>query len=122
MNSSGTYIDAFILPVRKDGLDAYWKAARATSKLFLEFGAISAIECLADDTPYGEVTSFPRSVQATDDEIVVLSWIVYPDKATRDAAVQRVMSDPRMEQAMKDVPVDGRRMIFGGFTKVIDAA
>jgi uncharacterized protein YbaA (DUF1428 family) len=120
MDKPETYVEALILPVRKDGLDAYWQAVRVSSQLFLEYGALSKVECLAADTPYGEVTSFPRSVLATEDEVVVLSWIVFPDKATRDSAVTRMMKDPRLEEAMKDLPVDGKRMIIGGFTKVID--
>ena len=43
----------------------------------MEYGALSYVECIGDDVPYGELTSFPRAVQAKDDEIVVFSWITY---------------------------------------------
>ncbi|HQR90261.1 MAG TPA: DUF1428 family protein, partial [Caulobacter sp.] len=72
-------------------------------------------ECFGDDVPYGELTSFPRAVQATDDEIVVFSWITYTDRAHRDAVMAKVMADERMKPAMDNMPFDGKRMIFGGF-------
>jgi uncharacterized protein YbaA (DUF1428 family) len=61
------------------------------------------------------VTSFPRAVQAKDDETVIFSWIVYPSKETRDAANKKVMEDPRLKKMMENPPFDGKRMIFGGF-------
>jgi len=44
--------------------------------------------------------------------VVVFSWIVYRNRAERDAINAKVMSDPRLEKAL---PFDGRRLIFGGF-------
>jgi uncharacterized protein YbaA (DUF1428 family) len=45
----------------------------------------------------------------------VFSWIVWPDKPTRDAGMQKLMADPRMQQDVNPMPFDGQRMIFGGF-------
>jgi uncharacterized protein YbaA (DUF1428 family) len=76
------------------------------------------IECWGDDVPEGKLTDFRRAVQAKPDESVVFSWIEWPDKATRDAGMEKVMKDPRAGQA-GDMPFDGKRMIFGGFTPVV---
>ena len=54
------------------------------------------------------------AVQAKDDEVVVFSWIEYPDKATRDAAMRKMMAPEAMQQ-FGEMPFDGKRMIFGGF-------
>ncbi len=70
--------------------------------------------------PYGELTSFPRAVQATDDETVVFSWIVYKDKASRDEIMANVMADERLKSFMTDMPFDAKRMIFGGFEAFIE--
>ena len=48
--------------------------------------------------------------------MIVFSWIVYESRAARDACMEKVMADPRMQSVMKDSPFDGKRMIFGGFT------
>jgi len=58
------------------------------------------------------VTSFPRAVHAKENEVVVFSWIVYRDRAERDAIDAKVMADPRLKG---DMPFDGKRLIFGGF-------
>ena len=46
------------------------------------------------------MTSFPRSVQAKDDELVVLSWVTWPSREARDAGNKKVMSDLRMTASM----------------------
>ena len=74
----------------------------------------------ADDVPMGELTSFPRAVQIEDGEAVVLSWIEYPDRATRDACNARVRVDPRMEKLVTNSFFAGRRMIYGGFSAFLD--
>ena len=74
-----------------------------------------------DDVPYGEVTSFPRAVQAMDDETIVFSWIVYPSKEARDEINAKVMADPRMQQDMATAPFDAKRMIYGGFKPFLGA-
>lgn len=49
---------------------------------------------------------------------MAFSWIEWPDRVTRDAAMEKMRSDPRM--ADTPIPFDGRRMIFGGFDPVLD--
>ena len=78
------------------------------------------VECWGDDVPNGKLTDFRRAVQATEDEVVVFSWIEYPSKEVRDAASARMMSDPRMKAMGDAMPFDGKRMIFGGFTPILD--
>ncbi|HVW74370.1 MAG TPA: DUF1428 family protein [Rhizomicrobium sp.] len=109
------YVDGFVVPVPKDKLDAYKAVAREWGAIWKEYGAIDYVECIGDDTPYGQVTSFPRAVQAKEDEIVIFSWIVYPDRVTRDAAGKKMMDDPRLKKLMENAPFDGKRMIYGGF-------
>ena len=109
------YVDGFLLAVEKDRVEDYKRMARAAAPIFKEFGAITTVECIGDDVPYGELTSFPRAVQAKENEVVVFSWVVYPSREVRDAANARIMKDERLADAMKDMPVDGKRMIFGGF-------
>ena len=82
---------------------------------FKEFGALNTVDCWGDDVPDGEVTSFPMAVKKQDDETVVFSWIVWPDKATRDAGMEKMMTDPRMQEDVNPMPFDGKRLIFGGF-------
>jgi uncharacterized protein YbaA (DUF1428 family) len=110
-----SYVDGFIIAVPKDKVEAYKEQAHLAGPVWMEHGATAYVECLADDVPYGELTSFPRAVQAKEDETVVFAWAVYPDRATRDAVLQKVFDDPRMKPQMENMSFDGKRMIYGGF-------
>ncbi|HKP77855.1 MAG TPA: DUF1428 family protein [Phenylobacterium sp.] len=111
------YVDGFVLAVSKDKVEAYKKVAARAGEVWMEHGALSYVECIGDDVPYGELTSFPRAVQARDDEVVVFSWVTYADRAARDAVMAKVMADERLKS--DDMPFDGKRMIFGGFQSVV---
>ena len=115
-----TYVDGFVTPVPTANREAYLKHARHAAGIVKEFGATRMVEAWGDDVPKGKVTDFAGAVQAKDDETVLFSWFEYPDKATRDAAGQKMMSDPRMDDMMKDMPFDGSRMIYAGFASILD--
>ena len=115
------YVDGFIVPLPKRNVDAYRRISRKAGKIWREHGALEYRECLADDIPSGEVTSFPKGVQLKRGEVVVFSWIVFKSRAHRDRVNAKVINDPRIADMMdpKAMPFDGKRMIYGGFkTKV----
>jgi uncharacterized protein YbaA (DUF1428 family) len=114
------YVDGFLVAVPKDRVDEYRKVAEQAADLWREHGALSVMECVADDVPYGEVTSFPRAVQATDDETVFFSWITYESREKCDEVNKKVMADQRMQGEMSEMPFDGQRMIFGGFAPLVE--
>jgi uncharacterized protein YbaA (DUF1428 family) len=87
--------------------------------LLKEFGVARHTEAWGVDVPDGTVTDFRKAVQAQDGEAIVFAWFEYPDRAARDAATARMMSDPRMGELM-DMPFDGKRMIMGGFETILD--
>lgn len=113
-DSKMTYVDGFVAAVPTANKEAYRRHARAAADLFIKWGALRVVENWGDDVPPGKATDFQRAVAAKDDEVVVFSWIEYPDKATREAIQNKMMSDPEM-MAIGDMPFDGKRMIFGGF-------
>lgn len=91
--------------------------ARLGAKVWREHGALGYNECIADDVKPGKLTSFPQSVKLKKDEVVVFSWIEYKSRAHRDQVNKKVMADPRFNKYMdpKNMPFDGKRMIWGGF-------
>ena len=115
------YVDGFVLAVPKAQMDDYKAMARLGAEVWKDHGALSYVECVADDVPYGTLTSFPRAVMATEEETVVFSWITYESREARDAINAKVMADPRMKDAMTSAPFDGKRMIFGGFQTFLEA-
>ena len=116
-----SYVDGFVLAVPKAKLDAYKEIARKAGAVWKEHGALAYAECIGDDVPYGELTSFPRAVQAKEDEVVVFSWIVYRSRQERDDINAKVMDDPRLKGDQWQMPFDGKRMIYGGFEMIVNA-
>jgi uncharacterized protein YbaA (DUF1428 family) len=117
---AGRYFDGFVAAVPKANKDAYRKHLDQAAPLFKELGVTRMVECWEDDVKDGTLTDFRRSVQAKPDEIVVFSWMEYPSKEARDAAGKKMMSDPRMAEMGKQMPFDGKRMIYGGFAPILD--
>ncbi|MGY5805400.1 DUF1428 domain-containing protein [Rhizobium sp. LEGMi12c] len=115
-----SYVDGFIVAVPKDKIEAYKALAQRAGEVWREYGALNYVEAIGDDVPYGELTSFPRAVQATEDEVVVFSWITYESRESRDAILAKVMADPRLKDDMENMPFDGKRMIYGGFKIAIE--
>lgn len=119
-----SYVDGFILAVPTANKQAFIDYGNKVDNIFTEFGATRVVECWGDDVPEGKVTDFRKAVAANADESVVFSWIEWPDKETRDAAMAKMMSDDfsdeRMDFKKNPMPFDGARLIYGGFKPVIE--
>ncbi|WP_428151879.1 DUF1428 domain-containing protein [Brevundimonas sp.] len=113
------YVTGFLIPVPAAHKDRYIKSAEVSWPLFKEFGALEQVETWGDNVPVGETTSFPMAVKLEEGEVVVFSWLKWPDKATADAAWQKMMTDPRFEGM--DMPFDGKRMMWGGFQPIFES-
>lgn len=115
-----SYVDGFVAAVPTANRDAYRDHAAKAMALFREFGATRVVECWGDDVPEGKVTSFPMAVKRGDDETVIFSWIEWPSRAVRDEGWARMMKDPRMQPDANPMPFDGTRLIYGGFSPLLD--
>lgn len=116
-----TYIDGFIIPVKAGKQADYEAMAKFAAPIFIEHGALQVVENWGDDVPRGKHTDFFMAVKAEAGETIVFSWMIWPDKATRDAGNAAAMADPRFKEfdGFGDA-IDGKRMIFGGFTPILD--
>jgi uncharacterized protein YbaA (DUF1428 family) len=115
------YVDGFVAAVPTANKAAYKQHAEDAAVVFRDHGALQLVECWGDDVPDGEVTSFPMAVKCQPDETVVFSWLIWPSREVRDAAMEKVMADPRLQPDQNPMPFDGKRMIFGGFEMLVDA-
>ena len=115
------YVDGVVVAVPTANREAFRKHAEAAAVVFKENGALGVVECWGDDVPDGKLTSFPLAVKREADETVVFSWITWPDKATRDAGMQKAMQDPRLQPDRNPMPFDGKRLIYGGFEVIVVA-
>ena len=114
------YLDGFVMAVPTANKQKFIDHAKEFDQIFIEFGATRVVEGWGDDVPDGKLTDFKKAVQCNSDEVVVFSWVEWPDKATRDAGMAKMMADPRMDPSKNPMPFDGKRMIFGGFSPIVD--
>lgn len=114
------YADGFLIPLQKKNLAAYRKMSEKAGKVWMEYGALDYKECAGEDfTAPSMMTSFPKLMKLKRGETLVFSWIVYKDKAQRDAVNKKIMSDPRLKMP-KVMPFDPKRMVYGGFDVIVD--
>lgn len=131
-----SYIDCYLVPVPRENRAAYEKLATISAEVLKEQGALRVIECWQDEsgpeasTYHGDTArqesssynTFEHAAGANQTETVVISYVEWKDKAARDAGMEKMTSDPRMQ--FQDLPpaFDGKRLIAGGFIPMLDSA
>lgn len=118
------YIQGFIVPVPAGNKDAYREVAEKFWPIARDYGCTAHVEAWEADVKDGQHTDFRRAVDLQEGEKVVFSWMIWPDKATADAAHEKMMADPRMQEQFgspdgSDMPFDGKRMVVGGFEAIM---
>jgi uncharacterized protein YbaA (DUF1428 family) len=111
------YVQGFVVPVLPGRRDAYLKMAKAAGEMFQRYGAIEIVETIEDDVKEGEHTDFRKAVKAEDGEHIVFSWVIWPDKATCEAAAKAMEENEEMEMP-DEMPFAGKRLIYGGFEPI----
>lgn len=122
MENMERYVDGFLIPIAKDRVSKYKEIAQKSSQIWKELGALEYYECIGDDLDIEEMVSFRKAANASENETVIFSWIVYESKEQRDKINEKVMSDPRIKEMMESVGsdlFDYRRMAYGGFKTLV---
>lgn len=117
------YVDGFVLVVPNDKIEDYKKMAEGGRDLWMKHGALEYYECRGDEMAAQEMgdeksRTFPEIAGAKSNETVWFSFIVFESKAHRDEVNAKVMAS--MGEEMKDhqdmqMPIDMKRMAYGGF-------
>lgn len=124
----GGYVDGFVFTVPKKNVGAYKKMAQWGARVWMKFGALAYYECIGNDLtikkdPSGiKPRSFKDIAKAKTGDTVWFSFIVYRDKKHRDAVNKKVMAQMSKEaDKWKNVvmPMDPRKMAFGGFKAIV---
>ncbi len=121
------YIDGFVLPIPRDNLDEYKKAAKAVAEIWKEYGALSYFEFVGDDLELEGTRTFIDLLNADEDEAIVFGWVLFDSRETRDLANERVPADPRMADLISPLTdpsrliFDARRMVYGGFLPLVQS-
>lgn len=119
------YIDGFVLPIPKEFIAEYKKAAEKIADVWIEYGAIAYFEFVGDDLTLDGTKSFLGTVEAKENEEIIFGWVVFPSKEIRDSANRKVPMDPRMKELVaplidsNKLIFDASRMIYGGFKSLV---
>lgn len=118
----GRYVDGYVLPVPKKKVKEYQKMAQAAGKIWMKHGALQYVECAGEEmrSKWGMVP-FTKSARAKPNETVVFAFVIFKSKTHRNSVNAKVMMDPAMNE-WKDIPMpfDMKRMVYGGFTTLVD--
>lgn len=122
------YVDGFVLVVPKGKEAEYEEMAKMGRDSWLKHGALQYFECKGDDLKQQEMggqksRSFTEMADATDEENVWFSFIVFESKEHRDEVNKKVMEE--MDEAYKDqsdleMPNDMKKMAYGGFAVAVE--
>jgi uncharacterized protein YbaA (DUF1428 family) len=112
------YVTGFLTPVKSEDRDRYIRSAEKSWPLFQKYGALEQVETWGVDIPPGKVTGFDLAVKQEPGEVVVFSWLKWPDRATADKCWEEMQNDPAFSDM--DMPFDGKRMMWGGFEPVFE--
>jgi uncharacterized protein YbaA (DUF1428 family) len=123
MENMERYVDGFLIPIAKNKVSKYKETAQKASEIWKELGALEYYECVGDDLDIEEIVSFKKAANASEEETVIFSWIIYESREQRDKVNEAVMNDPRMKEMMESGDselFDYRRMAYGGFKTIVN--
>lgn len=115
------YVDGYVLPLPKKNIAAYRRMAQQAGKVWRDHGALEYRECVGEDLAVKWGLTFPRQLKLKRGETVVFAWIVFKSRAHRDRVNAKVMNDPRLAEMPMAMPFDMKRMVYGGFTVLVEA-
>lgn len=123
----GKYVDGFVFPITKKNVKAYTKMAEWSKRTWMKHGALAYYECRGDDLAvksHGGMKprSFKDAAKAGPNDTVWFSFIIFRDKKHRDMVNKKVMAQMDREADKWNnmvMPMDPRKMAYGGFKAVV---
>ncbi|MCA1750081.1 MAG: DUF1428 domain-containing protein [Sphingomonadales bacterium] len=116
------YVQGYVAPVPKTNKNAFAEMCAGMREVMVDHGALRAVDSWADSIADGKVTDFKRAVKAEKDEAVAFGFVEWPSKAAYDKGMAKMREDSRMPPPGSDMPLDGKRLIYGGFEVLLDTA
>lgn len=115
------YVQGYVAPVEKGKREPFAQMCATMRKIAVDSGALHAVDGWADVIEDGRLTDFKRAVKAEAGEAVAFGFVEWPTKEAYEHGSAKMREDKRMLPSGADMPVDGKRMIFGEFDVLIVA-
>lgn len=116
------YVQGYVAPVPQENRTAFAEMCATMREIAIDCGALHAADGLAGEIEDGKVTDFKRAVKAEAGEAIALGYVEWPSKAAFEDGSTKMRADSRMPAPGSDMPLDGKRLIFGGFEVMLDTA
>ena len=123
-----TYVDGFVIPMKKDKVSTYKRMAIFGKKSWMKHGALDYFECVGDDlrVKKGMGQGFGKMAKLKNNETVIFSFIVFKSREHRDEVNKKVMSEMKKHMTKKDMEkmgemMDMKRFSYGGFKTIVQA-
>lgn len=82
-DAKARYVDGFVLPLRKENLEAYRQLAEEVAGMWMDLGALEYCECVGEDLEVEHMIPFPKFAAAKKEETVVFAYVVWPSREAR---------------------------------------
>jgi len=115
------YVQGYVAPVPKANRASFARMCATMREVMIDHGALHAVDTWAEDIADGKVTDFKRAVAAEQGEAIAFGFVEWPSKEAFQQAQPKVRGDERMPPPGSDMPLDGKRLIFGGFDVIVDS-
>jgi uncharacterized protein YbaA (DUF1428 family) len=116
-----SYVDGYLLPIPKKHVRKYQTMAKQGRDAWLKHGALDYKECVGDDLAAKWGTPFTKTLKLKPGETAVFAYIVFKSRAHRDRVNAKVIKEMMAQGGPpKDMPFDPKRMVYGGFTTLVE--
>lgn len=116
------YVQGYVAPVPRANREAFAKMCATMRAVAIDSGALNAVDSWAEHIEDGKVTDFKRAVKAKDGEAIAFGFVEWPSKQAYDEGSVAMRADDRMPSPGSDMPLDGMRLIYGGFEILLNTA
>lgn len=121
-----TYVDGFVIPMKKENVNKYKKMALFGKKSWMKHGALDYYECVGEDlrVKKGMGMGFKKLAKLKNNETVIFSFIVFKSRKHRDEVNKEVMKEMEKQMTEKDMEkmgeiMDMKRFSYGGFQTIV---
>ena len=114
------YVQGYVAPVPLDRRRDFEAMCAAMRDVAIDCGALRATDGWGTDIADGKVTDFKQAVAAKDDEAIAFGYVQWPSKQAFEQGSAKMREHENMPAMGSDMPIDGKRLIFGGFEVLLD--
>jgi uncharacterized protein YbaA (DUF1428 family) len=114
------YVAGYVAPVRRERRKAFADMCATMRDVAIRCGALYAVDGWAENIEDGTLTDFKRAVKAESGEAVAFGYVEWASKAAWDQGSARMRQDDDRPPSGADLPLDGKRLIHGGFSVLLD--